>query len=189
MSLYIKRTSYVDMLAVAVLLVSLHDPLWAQDGFGNSGPPEIVHVPIPFDDDLPIVVPIARKLPPDPGAAGNRTIEGIDADSDGVRDDVEREIVLAYPKNPKARAVLYQMAQHYQSLLINRLSANALLNAYGYLLAWTPCLAAATGSPSGDAKMLRPWVLNTYDRSMAYVTSLQTLNNSSDLPARSVSCP
>src|SRR5215203_1264155 len=35
-------------------------------------------------------------LPPDPGAAGLKTVEGIDADKDGVRDDVQRFIVINY---------------------------------------------------------------------------------------------
>ena len=176
-------------LVIAVVPLALfHTPLNAQDGFGNSGPPEIIHVPLPLDD-LPVVIPIARNLPPDPGPSGNTTIEGIDADNDGVRDDVEREIVFAYPNNPKARAALYLMAKHYQSLLINRSSKDTLLNDFSYLSAWTHCLVTAIGDPTAGSRMLRPWVLNTYDRSKAYVTALGTVGSSNDRQDRSVSCP
>lgn len=33
-------------------------------------------------------------LPPDPGEAGKVTVEGIDSDNDGVRDDIQRYIAL-----------------------------------------------------------------------------------------------
>jgi hypothetical protein len=48
--------------------------------------------------------PIA--LPPDPGEAGKVTIEGIDSDGDGVRDDVQRWIALTYPDVETLRALL-----------------------------------------------------------------------------------
>src|SRR5207245_6549121 len=49
-------------------------------------------------------------LPPDPGAEGRATLAGIDADGDGVRDDVQRYIALTYPNSAKTRAALTQSA-------------------------------------------------------------------------------
>src|SRR5216683_231714 len=40
---------------------------------------------------------ISITLPPDPGAAGKATLQGIDSDGDGVRDDIQRYIALTYP--------------------------------------------------------------------------------------------
>jgi len=40
---------------------------------------------------------IEATLPPDPGSAGRATLEGIDSDGDGVRDDIQRFIELNYP--------------------------------------------------------------------------------------------
>jgi hypothetical protein len=51
--------------------------------------------------------------PPDPVAA-NATIEGIDANANGIRDDVELEIFKRYPNDLKLRAAMlqYAMALH-----------------------------------------------------------------------------
>jgi len=58
-------------------------------------------------------------LPPDPGEAGKQTLEGIDSDSDGVRDDVQRYIGLTYPNSPRKRAALLQLATVQQQFIIN----------------------------------------------------------------------
>ena len=55
--------------------------------------------------------PSISGLPPDPGEAGKATLEGIDSDKDGVRDDVQRYIAITYPKSAKTRAALTQMAK------------------------------------------------------------------------------
>jgi len=51
------------------------------------------------------------NLPPDPGEAGKATIDGIDADKDGVRDDVQRFIYETWPESERARRVLYEIAK------------------------------------------------------------------------------
>jgi hypothetical protein len=53
------------------------------------------------------------KLPPDPGEAGNQTLEGIDSDGDGVRDDVQRYIAWTYP-NIEQENALSQYARALQ---------------------------------------------------------------------------
>lgn len=54
----------------------------------------------------PPATDVPVTLPPDPGEAGKVTLEGIDSNSDGVRDDLEREIVYMYPQNEEVRRVL-----------------------------------------------------------------------------------
>jgi len=54
-------------------------------------------------------------LPQDPGDAGKVTLEGIDSDGDGVRDDVQRYIVLNYLDSAKTRAALMQYAKELQT--------------------------------------------------------------------------
>lgn len=44
------------------------------------------------------------KLPVDPGLAGYESVVGIDSDSDGVRDDLQRRITLHIPDSPEIRA-------------------------------------------------------------------------------------
>lgn len=50
------------------------------------------------------------NLPPDPGAEADKTVAGIDANKNGIRDDVELAIFNEYPNSAKTRAVLLQYA-------------------------------------------------------------------------------
>ena len=53
---------------------------------------------------------IGKNLPPDPGAEADKTIQGIDTNKNGIRDDVELAIFKKYPDSAKIRAVLLQYA-------------------------------------------------------------------------------
>jgi hypothetical protein len=57
------------------------------------------------------------NLPPDPGEEGNKTIEGIDTNRNGIRDDVELAIFREYPNSSKTRAALLQYALVGQMIL------------------------------------------------------------------------
>ena len=50
------------------------------------------------------------NLPPEPGALADVTIEGVDSNQNGIRDDVELAIFKEYPNSAKTRAVLLQYA-------------------------------------------------------------------------------
>jgi len=50
------------------------------------------------------------NLPPDPGTEADKTVVGIDANNNGIRDDVELAIFREYPDSAKTRAVLLQYA-------------------------------------------------------------------------------
>jgi hypothetical protein len=47
---------------------------------------------------------MGKNLPPDPGAEADKTIQGIDANHNGIRDDVELAIFKEYPNSAKTRA-------------------------------------------------------------------------------------
>ncbi len=53
---------------------------------------------------------MGKNLPPDPGALADATIEGVDANQNNIRDDVELAIFKEYPNSAKTRAVLLQYA-------------------------------------------------------------------------------
>lgn len=53
---------------------------------------------------------MGEDLPPDPGERADDTIAGIDANENGIRDDVELAVFAAYPDSAKTRAVLLQYA-------------------------------------------------------------------------------
>lgn len=53
----------------------------------------------------------AIPMPGDPGEAGKQDLLGIDSNGNGVRDDIERYIVFAYPDSAKRREALMQNAR------------------------------------------------------------------------------
>ncbi len=53
---------------------------------------------------------MGKNLPPDPGTEADKTVQGIDANKNGIRDDVELAIFKEYPNSAKTRAVLLQYA-------------------------------------------------------------------------------
>lgn len=61
--------------------------------------------------------PLPEGYPEHPGEAGKTTLEGIDSDFDGVRDDIKIEIFYAYPYEPVIRAALEQDAKVFNTIL------------------------------------------------------------------------
>ena len=53
---------------------------------------------------------MGKNLPPDPGTRADDTVAGIDANENGIRDDVELAVFKEYPNSAKTRAVLLQYA-------------------------------------------------------------------------------
>ncbi|MDP3697660.1 MAG: hypothetical protein Q8R55_06670 [Candidatus Taylorbacteria bacterium] len=69
---------------------------------------------------LPVTVVVHNEpVPPDPGEAGKQTLEGIDSDNDGVRDDIQRWIVLNYLDSEKRRAALREDVKILQSFILD----------------------------------------------------------------------
>ena len=68
-------------------------------------------LPLP-ETDIPVILPL------DPGEAGKQTLAGIDSNNDGVRDDLEREIVYMYPENEEVRRVLRAMMKTGQDVML-----------------------------------------------------------------------
>lgn len=53
---------------------------------------------------------VMSELPPDPGEEGELTLEGIDSDNDGVRDDVQRWIALESGESEEVQSALHRRA-------------------------------------------------------------------------------
>lgn len=126
---------------------------------------------------------LSFSLPPDPGEAGNQTVEGTDSNENGVRDDVERWIGHSYPSSEKTRAAQFQLAGAFQSMIIAGVSGNGsdALNLERSLSNASDCVRYVMdprGISSQTHMQARPYVqekkkllaemLNTRDRSMAY---------------------
>ncbi len=73
---------------------------------------------VPFNPSDLVWTIAPMNLPPDPGPANDLTIEGIDSDSDGIRDDARRLIDLRYPESLDRRAALEQAARAMQVTLV-----------------------------------------------------------------------
>jgi len=60
---------------------------------------------------------MGTNLPSDPGEAADDTVEGIDVNKNGIRDDVELAVFREYPNSAQTRAVLLQYALVLQKKL------------------------------------------------------------------------
>ncbi len=58
------------------------------------------------------------NLPPYPGEEADKTIAGVDANANGIRDDVELAIFKEYPDSARTRAVLLQYALVVQMQMV-----------------------------------------------------------------------
>lgn len=130
---------------------------------------------------LPIKLVITEQednevLPPDPGEAGKQTLSGIDSDSDGVRDDIQRYIYFAYPDDEKVRVALTQVAIEYQGLLSQASDPDAAFNHATRMARHGECLDYIQGEIASDTlAALKAEFLNTKERSLAYINYSDTL--------------
>jgi hypothetical protein len=66
-------------------------------------------------------------LPPNPGEAGKQTLEGIDSDSNGIRDDVQRWIYGDRFKDVRTTDVLSRYASAEQRYLVGSASVSEMV--------------------------------------------------------------
>lgn len=115
-------------------------------------------------------------LPPDPGEEGKQTLLGLDSDSDGVRDDIQRYIYYAHPNDEKIRVALTQIAIEYQGLLSQASDPDAAFTHATRLARHGECLFYIQGETSSDTRAaLKAEFLNTRERSLAYINYSNTL--------------
>jgi hypothetical protein len=121
----------------------------------------------------PTTVPVI--LPPDPGEAGKVTLGGIDSDRDGVRDDIQRDIIFTYPQSARSRAALIQLAKALQNGISNTTGfRQTLFNAldckdYTFM---TSDVDVAGGRVAYEvSRSLEKIALNTSDRAKAFLNA------------------
>ncbi len=110
-------------------------------------------------------------LPPDPGKAGKATLAGIDSDDDGLRDDVQRYIVLTYQDSEKTRAALTQEAQMMQNALLDAGNKEKSIRHGEESGRSSACLSYVLGSLEAKRAArdkLNSIILNTDERNYAY---------------------
>jgi hypothetical protein len=109
-------------------------------------------------------------LPPDPGEQGKVTVAGIDSDNDGIRDDVQRHIVLTY-EDEATRDALFQIARPHLESLVQAGDKQAVLAQTEEIVRGVACLYAVS-SPAGARAALTELegvMLNTRDRIRASI--------------------
>ena len=116
--------------------------------------------------------PNPGPLPPDPGVDGLATVEGIDTNTNGVRDDVERAI---YERHPTAAAnvmsALMQNARAFQSNVMagDAGSPSAVDQSLSLGLASLQCLYSTMQNPEEEVAFIEDMTLNTDERVTAYL--------------------
>lgn len=99
----------------------------------NKSDPGELHGQASFEIDASLEVP-------DPGKAGKLTLEGIDSDQDGVRDDVQRWINTAFSDSEKTRRALKQYAKQKQVDIISAPNPERSISISRQLFDTTNCL-------------------------------------------------
>jgi hypothetical protein len=114
-----------------------------------------------------IVVFVARYHGSNDGGA---TLQGVDSDGDGVRDDVQHWIAVSYPNSAKARAWLTQVALADEAALntggLSSQSAQASFDKLNGALACGWFIYGADEKSMSDALLMQ--ILDTKDRVKAY---------------------
>lgn len=143
-------------------------------------PQNTIAKPLPIT--LTITQFVSDGLPPDPGSAGKQTLLGIDSDGDGVRDDIQRYIHFTYPNEEKLKLALMEVAKQYQKLLLEADDPDAVFNNATKMARHTECLFFIKDRSSFDIHgALRAEILNTKERSLAYITYNKNLAGESTL--------
>ena len=108
-------------------------------------------------------------LPPDPGEVGEATLEGIDSDGDGIRDDIQRFITLTHSDSARTRAALGQYAKAMQVALLDAGSKTDSIKhsrAAGHAI---DCLYHVRSDDAFDVSgELLAQILNTDERNLTY---------------------
>jgi hypothetical protein len=108
-------------------------------------------------------------IAPDPGATAELTLAGVDADADGVRDDIERYIAITYPTSTRRRSAALQLARALQPAIATELSVPQ-ANATAMSLRAAGRCAAVTDMPGSERLIthVQSQAFNTFDRLRAY---------------------
>jgi len=114
-------------------------------------------------------------LPADPGEAGKATLEGIDFDNDGVRDDVQRWIAMTYPNSEKTRAALRQRAKTMQRFLLRAEMPEQAYEIFIQMGEAQACLSYVQPQAYKVEAEFRAVILNSTMRSSVWFQGIQKL--------------
>lgn len=166
-----KNSKWLTILSIAlILLIALTIACCSGNGDGD---------PTPTATNPPATnTPVTINLPPDPGDAGKVTLQGIDSDSDGVRDDVQISIIERYPNDEEKQAALKQEAKALQEAVVAGDSAdtNTIIQAAKSIINSVDCMQVRMEDPLSEISFLEDKIINTSERSEAYIRFNEALS-------------
>jgi hypothetical protein len=131
---------------------------------------------------IQVLAETSLNLPPDPGPAGDATLEGVDVNDNGIRDDIERWIALTYPNSEKIRQALIQNYYPLQNIMIHARAGDrdAVYNDMTALQRSSECLHYILPDEAYLLmRELKAVVVNTDERVYAYLDSSRILGGGS----------
>jgi hypothetical protein len=174
----IKKLINTDLRKLADKQYKLHLTIVDLDLKGNVfDQKEFCHSDLVDHNEVSHPIEVKIELPDDPGKAGKATLEGIDSDNDGVRDDLQRFIALTHTHSAKFRAYLTQEVKSMQRSLIVADSKilsvelahkGSLDSECGSYIDSVTVHSYQWGNQSPVLELLTE-VLNTKERSLAYI--------------------
>ena len=160
-----KKEYWIAIVAIAVVVVVFGFSQYRVNHPALPQPLSTRGLPPPATD-VPVV------LPPDPGEAGKATLAGIDSDHDGVRDDLEREIVYMYPQNDQVRRVLRAMMKKEQDVITttgdHEHFKGLMANYYGFENCWEFLIFGNSSINTTNRDILNIMLVNTPIRYETY---------------------
>ena len=124
-----------------------------------------------------------ENLPPDPGEAGKATIEGVDIDDDGLRDDVQRFIYMNY--SAEETRILVNYAKNIQDMIINSDNKEASVTIAQKMMLQLECMMSL--DPEGAREKLKnveSLLVNTSERFREYIKANQHLSGETFLTSK-----
>jgi hypothetical protein len=136
-----------------------------------------------------------EMVPSDPGASSNATLAGVDSNSNGLRDEVERWIAQNYPQCARYRAALSQVALSVQRrILAGEVTEESALQMASEESSATMCFAVE--SESCEAASLEKFIefsvllQNTPERGKAFLRLYKKLGKKlQEAPAEGCTIP
>ena len=106
------------------------------------------------------------------------TLEGIDKNSNGIRDDVEKIIYNRYPNDKVKQKSLIQMAEALQKVIIKRNTQdkNTINELSKSVIIATDCLTKTMKNPMFEIRFIEQKTFNTTERMNTYINFNQSLS-------------
>lgn len=123
----------------------------------------------PLDISLDITEGRLAVLPEQPGEENDETVQGVDSDGDGVRDDIQIYIARQFSESEAIAEAMIDLARVYQKILAQSDSESKSIENYKlYDLAWN-CAYFALQGDTKPIRVLEAKVLSTRERTKAYI--------------------